>query len=113
VALNSDGTLNSQTNPAARGANVMLFATGEGLTSPADSDGIVEQDNSRVPVAMPTITIGGVNAPVVSDTSFTKDVSGVLDITATIPASIPTGVANVILSAGGVTTTQQVFIYVK
>jgi uncharacterized protein (TIGR03437 family) len=91
----------------------MLFATGEGVTNPADTDGIVEQDNSRIPAVMPTVTIGGVNAPVASDTSFPKDVSGVLDITVTVPAGIPTGSANVILTAGGASTTQQVFIYVK
>jgi uncharacterized protein (TIGR03437 family) len=113
VALNADGTVNSQANPAARGSNIMLFATGEGLTNPADTDGIVEADNSRVPIATIAVTFNGENATVGSDTSFPKDVSGVLDLTVTVPTNIPPGVANVLLTAGGVSTTPGTNVYVK
>jgi uncharacterized protein (TIGR03437 family) len=33
LALNEDGTLNSETNPAAAGSIVVLYATGEGVTT--------------------------------------------------------------------------------
>lgn len=113
VALNVDGTVNSPTNAAARGSMIMLFATGEGVTSPVDTDGAVETTTSLVPVAPVTVTFNGVSATVGSDTSFPKDVSGVLDLTVTIPTNIPPGVANVLLTAGGVATTQATNIYVK
>jgi uncharacterized protein (TIGR03118 family) len=113
VALNADGTVNSPANPAARGSMVMLFATGEGLTNPSDSDGVVEADNSRVPVAPVSVTIGGTQATLGADGSTPKDVSGVLELTVTVPASIPAGSASVVLTAGGVATTQTVVLYVK
>ncbi len=113
VALNADGTINSQANPAARGSAIMLFATGEGVTTPADTDGIVEADNSRVPTATVAVTFNGISATVGSDTSFPKDVSGVLDLTVTVPTGITPGLANVVLTAGGVATTQATNVYVK
>jgi uncharacterized protein (TIGR03118 family) len=113
VALNADGSVNSKANPAARGSNIMLFATGEGVTNPTDTDGIVEADNSRVPAATIAVTFNGVSATVGSDTSFPKDVSGVLDLTVTVPANITPGLSNVVLTAGGVATTQATNVYVK
>jgi uncharacterized protein (TIGR03437 family) len=41
VALNQDGTINSQQNPAASGSIVSLFVTGLGATTPAVPDGSV------------------------------------------------------------------------
>ena len=113
VALNADGSVNSASNAAARGSSVMLFATGEGVTKPGDTDGVIETDNSRVPVATLTATIGGVNATVASDTSFPKDVSGVLELVVTVPAGISTGAVPVLINAGGVATTQPTTLFVK
>jgi uncharacterized protein (TIGR03437 family) len=92
---------------------IMLFATGEGVTSPADTDGIVEADNSRIPTAPIAVTFNGITATVGSDTSFAKDVSGVLDVTVTVPLGIAPGLANVSLTAGGVATPQGTNVYVK
>ena len=39
AAINQDGTLNSASNPAARGSVISLYATGGGQTSPAAADG--------------------------------------------------------------------------
>jgi uncharacterized protein (TIGR03437 family) len=91
----------------------MLFATGEGVTNPADTDGIVEADNSRIPTATIAVTFNGLSATVGSDTSFPKDVSGVLDLTVTVPLNITPGLSNVVLTAGGVATTQATNVYVK
>jgi len=113
VALNADGTVNSAANPAARGATVTLFATGEGVTSPADADGVVETTNTRVPVAPVSVTIGGTAATTGTGSSTPKDISGVLMMTVTVPASIPAGAANVVLTAGGVASTQTVVLFVK
>jgi uncharacterized protein (TIGR03437 family) len=74
---------------------------------------MVETDMSRVPVAPVTVTFNGVSATVASDTSFPKDVAGVLEIIVTVPTNIPPGVANVLMTSGGVATTQPTNIYVK
>ena len=114
VALNADGTVNSSTNPAARGSNIWLYATGAGVTSPADTDGATEIDSSHVPVAPLSVTINGVNATLGTHGSVSKDVSGVLELLVTIPASITTtGSVPVVLTAGGVATTQPSVIFIK
>lgn len=114
VALNADGSLNSAANPAARGSQITMFATGEGVTTPGDTDGIVEADNSRIPVAALGVQIGGVGVPMPTAASFPKDVSGVLQLTVTIPANLfSAGQVPVVLIAGGVLATQPTFIYVK
>lgn len=47
AAVNQDGTINSQANPAAAGSVISLYATGLGATTPALADG------SITPVPMP------------------------------------------------------------
>ncbi|HKD06483.1 MAG TPA: TIGR03118 family protein [Bryobacteraceae bacterium] len=113
VAVNPNGTLNSPSNPVARLANLKIYATGEGVTMPADVNGIVEPDNSRIPVAPAFVTFNTVNGPVVANTVFAKDVAGVLEITVTVPINITPGLSNVLLTSGGVTTTQVTDVYVK
>jgi uncharacterized protein (TIGR03118 family) len=113
VAVNADGSINSPTNAAARGSNLKLYATGEGVTMPADVNGIVEPDNSRIPVAPAFVTFNTINGPVVANTVFAKDVSGVLEITVTVPNNITVGLSNVLLTSGSVTTTQVTNVYVK
>lgn len=112
VALNADGTVNSASNAAARGSSIMLFATGEGLTMPADSDGTVEANSSRVPVAPMSATFNGTTATIGADGSTPRDVSGVLELTVTVPTSISAGSATVVLTAGGVAASP-VLVYVK
>jgi uncharacterized protein (TIGR03437 family) len=114
VALNADGTVNSSANPAARGSQITMFATGEGVTAPADSDGVVETTAARVPVAALGVQINGVGVPMPTSGSLPADVSGVLQLTVTIPANLfSTGPVPVVLIAGGVLATQPTFIYVK
>jgi uncharacterized protein (TIGR03437 family) len=48
---NSDGTRNSESNPAARGSVVTIFLTGAGITNPAEPDGVVPATSQIVPVA--------------------------------------------------------------
>jgi len=114
VAQNADGTINSSTNPAARGSNIFLYATGAGVTSPADTDGATENGPGHVPVAPLSVTIGGVNAPLGTNGSTPRDVSGVVELMVTIPAGITTtGSVPVVLTAGGVATTQPTVIFIK
>src|SRR5260370_10070625 len=50
-AQNSDGTYNSETNPAARGSVVTVFLTGAGLTNPPEPDGVVLATSEIGPLA--------------------------------------------------------------
>ncbi len=113
VALNADGTVNSANNPAARGSVITLFATGEGITSPADVDGVVETSSARVPVAPLSVTFSGTAGTVGTEGSTPKDVSGVLLLTATVPTTIAAGTSTVIITSGGVASTQPTYVYVK
>jgi uncharacterized protein (TIGR03437 family) len=91
-----------------------LFATGEGVTNPADMDGVVETGSGDVPVTSMGVTIGGLGVVMPTAASLPKDVSGVLQLTVTVPANLfSTGQMPVVLVAGGVLATQPTFIYVK
>jgi uncharacterized protein (TIGR03118 family) len=118
VALNADGTVNSSSNPALRGSMVWLFGTGEGVTTPASGDGMLQTDMSRMPVASVSVSFNGVTAKPTSATTVPRDVSGVLEVQATIPADATPGQVNVALSVGGISTDQapdkqDVYIFVK
>jgi uncharacterized protein (TIGR03118 family) len=113
VALNADGTVNTATNPAAQGSSLTVFANGAGVTVPADTAGVVEADSSRVPVAPISVKIGGAAATVVSAGSLPKSVSGIIQVTVTVPAGITTGASQIVLTAGGVSDTQTVTVFVK
>ncbi|MGO9969255.1 MAG: hypothetical protein ACLPY2_18495 [Bryobacteraceae bacterium] len=59
VGIAKDGTLNSASNPAARGDYVVMFATGEGQRNPGSVTGqpAPPYDDPLRPVS---VTIGGV-----------------------------------------------------
>jgi uncharacterized protein (TIGR03437 family) len=119
VARNADGTVNSASNPAARGSTITLYGTGEGVTTPASTDGMTETSMGAVPVAPVTVSFDSVSAPVVSATTTPKDVAGVLEVQTTVPANMSAGQTNVALSVGGVSTVgaflyvQDVYVFLK
>jgi uncharacterized protein (TIGR03437 family) len=53
AAVNQDGTINSQSNPAPRGSIISLFATGLGPLSSIPADG----DTVPLPLLTPTLTV--------------------------------------------------------
>jgi uncharacterized protein (TIGR03437 family) len=99
VAVNKDGTLNSASNPAARGDYVILYATGEGQRSPA---GVTGQPAPAYdgPVLPASMTIGGVPASLIYAASAPGFV-GLMQINVTIPESAaPGGAVPVVLTIG-------------
>ena len=62
AALNQDNTVNSPSNPAARGSYIQLFGTGQGLVPGAPPDGQLPQGLVTTP-ATPQIFIGGFQVP--------------------------------------------------
>ena len=99
--LNQDGSVNSTANPAHRGSTVVLFGTGEGMTTPAGVDGRVATTVYPKPIMPVSVTIGGRAAQVQYAGTAPGDVAGVLQINAIIPTDCPLGNIPVGISVGG------------
>jgi uncharacterized protein (TIGR03437 family) len=59
AALNQDGTVNSDANPAASGSIVTIFVSGLGAMTPQLPDGAVPSVPANTPVGAPTVWIAG------------------------------------------------------
>jgi uncharacterized protein (TIGR03437 family) len=88
AALNQDNTLNSLTQPAAQESTIVLFATGEGQTSPLGVDGKLAAAPLPQPLQNVTVTIGDVPATVRYAGGAPGEVAGVLQINASIPPGV-------------------------
>jgi len=96
AALNQDGSVNSSTNPASRGAVIVLFATGQGL------------DLSAV-----SVTIGGYAAGLIY-AGPAPGYPGLMQINAQIPGGfLAPGVQPVILNVGNASSQNGVTISVE
>ena len=77
--------MNSSNNPAARGSFITLYATGGGATTPDSQDGFLTAlpyPTLNLPVS---VTIEGVDAPVLYAGPAPGQVAGVLQITVVVP----------------------------
>jgi uncharacterized protein (TIGR03437 family) len=114
AVLNQDGSVNSATNPAARGSVISIYATGEGQTSPAGVTGSVTQSNTTTPLLPVTAKIGGIGATVQYAGSAPGEVAGLLQVNAVIPQGISPGSAvPVTVSVGGIASQARVTIAVN
>ncbi|MDQ6760012.1 MAG: hypothetical protein M3Z32_09135, partial [Acidobacteriota bacterium] len=110
--LNSDGSVNSVSNPATKGSVIVIYATGEGVTRPQPPTGSVTSATGTsfpAPVANVSLKIGGV--PVTSYPYIGEApglVAGVLQINAVVPQGIGSGPQTVELTIGGVSNSQQI-----
>jgi uncharacterized protein (TIGR03437 family) len=102
----SDGSVNTATNPVKVGDYVSLFATGEGQTSPAGTDGriasvaVLPQPDLQV-----SATVGGLAAPVQYAGAAPDCVAGLMQINVQIPVGVqPGGYVPVILQVGTAST---------
>ena len=96
AAINQDGSLNSVSNPAARGSVVSLYATGQG--------------SGQTDV---TLSIAGYIAPLLY-AGPAPGFSGLMQINAQIPAGfLPPGIQQVLLSVGGATSQAGVTVAIK
>jgi uncharacterized protein (TIGR03437 family) len=85
AALNEDATINSAANPARRGSIVVLYATGEGQTSPPGIDGKVASNVLPRPLLPVSVQLGGVPAEVLYAGAAPGLVAGVLQINVRVP----------------------------
>lgn len=85
---NENGSLNTASNPAARGSVLVLYGTGEGQTIPEGVDGGVATAVFPKPVQEVSVTIGGRPATVLYAGAAPGFVSGVFQLNVTIPAGL-------------------------
>jgi uncharacterized protein (TIGR03437 family) len=87
---NSDGSVNSASNPAAPGSYFTLYLTGEGLTNPPGSDGNVATGVANVNASV-SVQIAGQTARVLYAGSAPGNVNGFAQVNVVIPTTLPYG----------------------
>jgi uncharacterized protein (TIGR03437 family) len=85
VALNQDGSLNSQNNPAAGGSMVTIWASGAGLLNGQPADGTIAASAVYVPNLPVAALQDGLSIEVLSASPAPGSVVGVLQIVMRLP----------------------------
>jgi uncharacterized protein (TIGR03437 family) len=117
IAAPPTATLGYPTAPILRGATGFFYVTGLGAMAPSVSDGsgnCPAADGICNAIAMPTVLVGGMNAPV-AFAGQAPGFPGVFQVNITIPQNAPTGnnVSLVIKSADGSVTSNTATIAVR
>lgn len=113
--LNQDYSVNSPSNPASKGSEVTIYATGEGQTSPQGVTGSVTpiSANTAAPAQPVTVQIAGQPATVLFAGEAPGFVSGVLQVNVQVPANAASGDLPVTVSVGGVPSQDGVTVSVR
>ncbi len=107
-------TLNSETSSASKGGVVVFYATGEGIPTPASSDGRIVTTASPAPNPALSVQIGGATATVLYAGGVAGLVSGIIQINARIPTTITASKATpVVLTVNGVASPAGTTIGIK
>jgi uncharacterized protein (TIGR03437 family) len=92
AVLNQDGSLNSISNPAARGSVITFYAEGAGAMSPGVADGSVTTGPTLPSPSLPvTVSIRGIGATVQYAGAAPGYVSGLMQVNVLVPTSIDFG----------------------
>jgi uncharacterized protein (TIGR03437 family) len=111
--LNENGSINSPSNPAARGSVIAIYATGAGLLNPPSADGQITS-NLASTAAPVSVTIAGASAEVLYAGAAPDMVAGVVQINARVPIEIPPSSSTPVkLKIGGVESPDGVTIAVQ
>jgi uncharacterized protein (TIGR03437 family) len=114
AALNQDGTVNSEQNPAPRGSVVVLYATGGGQMSPSAADGsIISLASLPRPILPLEVRIGSRSAVVHYAGGAPGLVSGVMQINVQIPDDGPSGALPVAVRVGSASSPGVVSVFVR
>lgn len=85
---NSNGSVNSASNPAPPSDTLVLYATGEGKTNPSVADGTVNNTVYPAPLLAVSVQIAGQDAAVAYAGAAPGFVAGVLQVNVQIPAGV-------------------------
>lgn len=113
AALNSDGSVNDNTNPARRGSIVSLYGMGAGPTDPPMDDGSVATEALWLVNDDVRLLIGGVEAEVLYAGSAPGLVGAVVQINARISGGTPRGPQPVLLVVDGIESSDSVTLAVQ
>ena len=94
---------------ATRGSEVSFYITGAGALSPQVSTGAAPSSSAAIddlpkPTQSVAVTIGGVQAPILF-LGETAGLVGVLQVNVEVPAALPVGTRQLIVTIGGVSST--------
>ena len=110
AAINEDGSLNFAGNPIRAGSVIVLYATGEGFTTPPGIDGKPATVPLPTPFLVVTAVIGGQPAVVQYAGGAPGFVAGLMQVNVVVPANVSPGPAIPVVlkvaesqSQGGVT----------
>jgi len=113
VAVNQDGSINSDQNPAPRGSIVVLYATGSGQTTPETVTG----EAAQLPLPQPALPVSLTMADLPAQLLYAGPAPGfvgLMQINAQIPTGfVPTGDLPVVLTVGTYQSPAGVTIAVK
>jgi len=120
AVLNQDFSLNTLANPAAAGSVVQIYMTGEGLTTPAQTDGAVTPVNQSgvgpitpAPQQSVTVLIGGQPAQMQFAGEAPGVVAGVLQVDAVVPGTAGTGANSIMVRVGNAISQSGVTVWVQ
>jgi uncharacterized protein (TIGR03437 family) len=116
ILNNTDYSLNTAANPAARGDYVDIYLTGAGATTPGSLDGLlVTAPYPMLPANSVTVTMGGVACPNVAYAGAAPYlISGLTQITVQVPEAVTPGPSvPLAVTIGGVSAQSGVTLAVK
>ena len=112
--LNQDSSVNSPSNPAAKGSIIAIFATGAGQTSPPSLDGQVTGTMLPMPILPVSVQIDGLDAKVQFVGAAPGLIAGVLQVNALVPSGSTSGPAvHIVLVIGGVSSQAGVTLAIR
>ena len=113
AVLNQDGTLNSASNPAAKGSVVAIYMTGGGQTNPAGVNGAIVGGTLPLLTGQVSATIGGSTAIVAYAGGAQGLYAGVSQINLVVPSGAASGSDALTINVGGTTSQAGVTVAVK
>jgi uncharacterized protein (TIGR03437 family) len=114
VVFNEDGSVNSATNPAAKGSIIVLYGTGEGQTTPAGTDGQIATSVFPKPVLPVSVLIGNVSATeILYAGAVPGNVAGVLQVNARVAPTTPSGTQSLLLRVGSFTSQTGLTVFIR
>ncbi len=111
--LNEDFSVNSSANPAVANSILMIYATGEGRTSPPGADGKLTSDVLPQAVLPVTVQIAGKDAEVFYAGGAPGLVAGLLQVNVRVPAGVAGNTIPVTLRIGSVTSPSGVTVAIQ
>jgi uncharacterized protein (TIGR03437 family) len=123
--LNQNNTINGPGSAAPKGTVISIYATGEGTLNPAGVTGMVTSTFAPFPkpAATPVTLVfvvpgpGGTTVNVPATITYAGEapalVSGVLQVNAVVPATVPSGTSTIVLTVGANSSPSVVTVQVQ